>query len=45
MRDSISLGPVPSDEQCQQAGTASYDPIAARAETCGRRLTNAHLRP
>ena|ERR1035441_5251117 len=32
MWDSISIGPVPSDETCQQVGTAGYDSIAARNE-------------
>jgi hypothetical protein len=35
MRDHISIGPVPSDEPCQQVGTPSYSPTAARAE-CNR---------
>lgn len=32
MRDQLSLGPVPSDEDCQQVGTDSYDPKKAREE-------------
>jgi hypothetical protein len=32
MWDSLSIGPVPSDETCQQVGTADYNPIAALAE-------------
>lgn len=30
--DCLELGPVPSEESCQQVGTKSYDAIAARAE-------------
>lgn len=32
MRDHISIGPVPSDESCQQVGTPQYDPVKARQE-------------
>lgn len=32
MRDSISLGPTPSGEPCQQLGAREYDEMAARAE-------------
>ena len=32
MTDYIEIGPTPCDEDCQQVGTAGYDPIAARAE-------------
>lgn len=28
----LEIGPVPSDESCQQVGTASYDSTKARAE-------------
>ena len=35
MRDHITIGPVPAEESCQQVGTPSYDPQAARAE-CNR---------
>lgn len=31
-RDSVSLGPTPSGEPCQQFGARDYDPTAARAE-------------
>lgn len=31
MRDTLSIGPTPSGETCQQLG-ASYDPIRARQE-------------
>ena len=32
MRDYLEIGPVPANEECQQVGTGSYDPIAAREE-------------
>lgn len=32
MRDFIEIGPVPCDEDCQQVGAASYDPVRARLE-------------
>lgn len=30
--DCIEIGPVPSEESCQQVGTKDYDSILARAE-------------
>lgn len=30
--DSIDIGPVPPEENCQQVGTAGYDPQLARQE-------------
>lgn len=30
--DYLEIGPVPSDEPCQQVGTATYSPAMARAE-------------
>ena len=32
MRETLSIGPVPYEESCQQVGTSSYDPNAARNE-------------
>jgi hypothetical protein len=32
MREYIEIGPTPAEESCQQVGTPSYDPQAARAE-------------
>jgi hypothetical protein len=42
MRDYITIGPVPAEESCQQVGTPSYDPQAARAEC--RRFIEAILK-
>jgi hypothetical protein len=41
MRDYINVGPVPANEECQQVGTASYDPLKAREE-CTKFIT--HIR-
>lgn len=38
MRDYLTLGPVPCDEDCQQIGTPEYDPAACVAE-CRRFVT------
>jgi len=35
MRDYLCLGPAPAEEDCQQVGTPSYDPIKA-SEECQR---------
>lgn len=32
MRETMELGPVPCEENCQQVGTPSYNPVAALAE-------------
>jgi len=32
MKDYVELGPVPCNEDCQQLGSPSYDPVAAKAE-------------
>ena len=32
MMDTLTIGPVPYEEPCQQVGTPSYDPIAAKQE-------------
>ena len=36
--DQLTLGPVPSDENCQQVGTPTYDALTAREE-CQRYIT------
>jgi len=35
MKDYLCLGPAPAEEDCQQVGTPSYDPLKA-AEECQR---------
>jgi len=32
MKDYLELGPVPTEEPCQQVGTPEYDAVAARGE-------------
>ena len=32
MIDYLEIGPVPCEEDCQQVGTESYSPVAAREE-------------
>ena len=39
MRDKIEIGPVPYNEDCQQVGSADYNPIQAKEE-CQRFIRN-----